>query len=144
MVKMVDPEIILAKASAVQKHLRRIEEKAALSLPAFLKDIDSQEVVLFNLQMAVQNCIDIAAHIISVQGLGVPGSYNEMFYILEENKYIDRALAEKMVKAIGFRNLIAHEYAKLEIDRVHLIANKNIHDLSIFIKTILINCKIST
>jgi uncharacterized protein YutE (UPF0331/DUF86 family) len=141
---MVDREIILAKAGAAQKHLRRIVEKAALDLPAFLNDVDSQEVVLFNIQMAVQNCIDIAAHVVSARGLGVPGSYNEMFYILEENKYIGRDLAERMVRAVGFRNLIVHEYAKLDLERVHLVGSKHIHDLNIFIQTILINCRIST
>ncbi len=57
----------------------------------------------------VQNCIDLAAHIFSEQGLGVPASYNEMFYILEENGYFEKELTEKLVKAVGFRNLIVHE-----------------------------------
>ena len=56
---MVDNEIILAKASSVTKHLKRLKEKARLDLNAFLEDTDSQDVALFNIQMAVQNCIDI-------------------------------------------------------------------------------------
>jgi len=61
--------------------------------------------------MAIQNCLDIAAHIISDENFGVPGSNNEMFYLLEDNGYIKKDLTEKMVKAVGFRNLIVHEYA---------------------------------
>ena len=121
---MIDKEIILAKASAVAKHLRRLQEKAEIDLPMFLRDTDSQDVALFNIQMAVQNCIDIAAHIISESGLGVPASYNEMFYTLEENGYFDKTLTEKMVKSVSFRNLIVHEYAKLDLDRVHHIINR--------------------
>jgi uncharacterized protein YutE (UPF0331/DUF86 family) len=140
---MVDREIILAKAGALQKHLRRIEAKAGIGLAAFLKDPDSQDVALFNVQMAIQNCIDIAAHIISDHGLGVPGSYNEMFYILEANGYLNQELTEKMVIAIGFRNLIVHEYATLEIDRLHHIINKDILDLNEYIKAILTRCDIA-
>jgi uncharacterized protein YutE (UPF0331/DUF86 family) len=81
---MVDAEIILAKASACNKHLRRIEQKVDSGID-FLGDADLQDVVLFNIQMAIQNCLDMAAHIVSDQGLGVLGSSNEMFYMLEEH-----------------------------------------------------------
>ncbi len=37
---MVDQEIILAKASAVEKHLRRVNEKTVLDLPSFRKDAE--------------------------------------------------------------------------------------------------------
>jgi uncharacterized protein YutE (UPF0331/DUF86 family) len=136
---MVDSEIILAKASAVQKHLRRIEEKSQINLPDFLNNSDLQDVILFNVQMAVQNCIDIAAHLVSSGGFGVPGSNNELFYILEEHSIISPQLTEKMVKAVGFRNLIVHEYARLDLDRVFGIAQKEVHDLHEFTKTILLH-----
>lgn len=115
---MVDNDLILAKASSVKRHLRRIEEKRNIDLKTFLKDIDRQESILFNLQMAIQKCIDIAAHIISDEGLGVPASTNEMFYLLEENGYLHGDITEKMVKSLGFRNLIVHEYDKIELDQV--------------------------
>lgn len=85
---MVDRDLILAKASSMKSHLNRVIKKRNIDLETFLKDIDCQESILFNLQMAIQNCIDIAAHIISEEGFGVPGSTNEMFYLLEENGYV--------------------------------------------------------
>ncbi len=140
---MVDPEIILAKAGACNKHLRRIEQKVDSGIDRFLIDADMQDVVLFNRQMAIQNCLDMAAHIVSDQGLGVPGSSNEMFYMLEENRIIPRQIAEKMIKATGFRNLIAQEYARLDLETVFHIAKTNIPDLEKFIKTILITYQIT-
>ena len=86
--------------------------------------------------MAIQNCIDIAAHIISDEGLGVPGSTNEMFYLLEENGYLDHDITEKMVKAVGSRNLIVHEYEKIELGQVFEIAVKDIKDLNEYLKSI--------
>jgi len=86
--------------------------------------------------MAIQNCIDIAAHIISDEGFGVPGSTNEMFYLLEENDFMDRDITEKMVKAVGFRNLIVHEYEKIELGQVFEIALKDIKDLNEYLKSI--------
>lgn len=127
---MVDSDIILAKSSSVKRHLNRVIEKRHTDLQTFLQDIDRQESILFNLQMAIQNCIDIAAHIVSEEGLGVPGSTNEMFYLLEENGYLNNELAEKMVKAVGFRNLIVHEYGKIDLEQVFEVAQEDIKDLN--------------
>ena len=96
---MVNRDLIFSKANSVRKHVKRALEKSDVDIQTFLNDSDCQDIVLFNIQMAVQNCIDIAAHIISDEGLGVPGSNNEMFYMLEENDYLEKQLVEKMVKA---------------------------------------------
>lgn len=127
---MVDSDLILAKAGSVKRYLRRVIEKRNTGLQTFLEDIDRQESVLFNLQMAVQNCIDIAAHIIGEEGFGVPGSTSEMFYLLEENGYLDRNITEKMIKAVGLRNLIVHEYSKIDLAKVFEIAQNDIEDLN--------------
>jgi uncharacterized protein YutE (UPF0331/DUF86 family) len=102
----------------------------------FLKDFDCQDIVAFNLQLAIQNCIDIAAHIISEEGIGVPGSLTEMFYLLEENGYLAEGLTEKMVRAVGFRNLLVHEYGKIDLKQVYEIANENIEDLNRYLLSI--------
>jgi uncharacterized protein YutE (UPF0331/DUF86 family) len=133
---MVDKDLVMAKAGLIRKHLKRVELKCNVELPAFLADIDRQESVMFNLQMAIQNCIDLAAHIISEEGLGVPGSTNEMLYLLEENGYIDSALTEKMAKAVGFRNLIVHEYAKIDLEQVLEIGKEDLQDLYHYIRSI--------
>jgi uncharacterized protein YutE (UPF0331/DUF86 family) len=133
---LVDRDLILAKAGSVQKYLSRVMEKRDIDLQIFLKDLDRQESILFNLQMAVHNCIDIAAHIISEEGFGVPGSTNEMFYLLEANGYLDRELTEKMVKAVGFRNLVVHEYGKIELKQVFEVAQEDIKDLDEYLISI--------
>ena len=133
---MVDKDLILAKASSIKRRLKRVEEKSNIELQVFLNDIDLQESILFNLQISIQNCIDIAAHIISDEGLGVPGSASEMFYLLEENGYLDNTITEKMIRAVGFRNLIVHEYEKIALDQVFEVAVKNIKDLNEYLQAI--------
>jgi uncharacterized protein YutE (UPF0331/DUF86 family) len=133
---VVDSDLILAKAGSVKSHLNRVFEKRNVDLDGFLKDIDRQESILFNIQMAVQNCIDIAAHIIGEEGLGVPGSMTEMLYLLEKHGYLNHDLTSKMVKAAGFRNLIVHEYGKIELEQVYEIAQNDINDLNEYLKAI--------
>ena len=134
---MIDTSLILAKASKVQGHLGRVREKRTVSLDEFLADLDRQESILFNLQMAIQNCIDMAGHIISDQELGVAGSTNEMFYMLQEGGYLTPKLTEKMVAAVGFRNLIVHEYKNIDLRKVYQIAHHDIEDLEQYLKAIL-------
>lgn len=134
---MVDRDLLIAKAGSVRKHLKRVEEKRAPDVNAFLQDIDRQEILCFNLQLAIQNCIDIAAHIVGEEGMGVPGSVNEMFYFLEESGYLSHQLTEQMVKAIGFRNLLVHEYGKIDLKQVHEIALDHANDLRKYLVLIL-------
>ena len=133
---MVDRDLIVAKAGSIQKHLKRITAKSDVDMNTFLSDIDRQEVISFNLHLAIENCIDIAAHIISEEGYGVPGSASDMFYILEENSYVSRELTEKMVKAIGLRNLIVHEYAKVDLKHLYQIIQKDIGDINDFLAAV--------
>ena len=134
---MVDKTLLIAKAGAVKKHLDRIRQKTDTELNTFLEDIDRQEIILFNLQMAIQNCIDMAAHIVSQESLGVPGSYNEMLYLLEEKGYIDKDITEMMVKAVGFRNLMVHEYTKMNLNQIFEIAKTGPQDINRYIRAIL-------
>ena len=133
---MVNRRVLLAKLAAIEHHLARIREKRQVDIQAFLKDLDRQESILFNLQMAIQNCIDIAAHIVSEEEFGIPGSTNELFYFLEENGIIDPGLTEKMVHAVGFRNLIVHEYGKTDMEIVYRTARDDIEDLREFMRNV--------
>jgi len=134
---MVDHDIILAKAGSVHKHIDRIKEKISVDQESFLNDPDRQDIISFNIQMAVQNSIDIAAHIISEEGWGVPGSNNEMFYTLEDKGILKRDIVEKMVKAVGFRNLIVHEYGKLDLKLVYQVASRDIDDIIQYITEVI-------
>jgi uncharacterized protein YutE (UPF0331/DUF86 family) len=131
---LIDKEILLSKADRVHRHVKRVKEKRPATLQEFLSSLDLQEIILFNLQMAIQFCIDIASHIISDEGLGLPGSTNEMFYTLQENGYIPEDVADKMVAAVGFRNLVVHEYTRVDLEEVYRISQENVDDLIEFLQ----------
>ena len=133
---MVDRDLILAKAGSVKRHLNRIKAKSDSDMATFMQDLDRQESVAFNMHLAVQNCMDIAAHIISEEGLGVPGSAAEMFYLLQENGFLSADLTQKMVKATGFRNLLVHEYEKIDLQRLYHAAENNVDGLTEFLAAV--------
>jgi uncharacterized protein YutE (UPF0331/DUF86 family) len=69
-------------------------------------------------------------------GLGVPGKSAEMFYLLQENGFLPADLTQKMVKAAGFRNLLVHEYEKIDLQRLHHAAENNVDDLTEFLAAV--------
>jgi uncharacterized protein YutE (UPF0331/DUF86 family) len=134
---MVNKRVLSSKTDAARRHVARIVEKRQVGLPVFLEDLDRQESILFNFQMAIQSCIDIASHVVAEEELGIAGSTNELFYLLEENGIIPTALAERMVQAVGFRNLIVHEYGRVNLEIVYRAARENLDDLLEFMQVIL-------
>jgi len=133
---MVDHDLIITKAGTVKAHLDRIADKVGTNLQLFIRDVDRQDIVAFNLHLAVENCIDIAAHIISENGWGVPGSASEMFYLLEEKGFVESALTERMIKAVGLRNLIVHEYGDIDLKRLFTIVREDLNDLTVFLSSV--------
>ena len=137
---MIDKNVILDKASGIERHLKRIESKRSIALDEFLNDMDLQDILLFNLQVAIQNCIDMASHIISDENLGVAGSTSEIFYLLQENNYINAELTRKVIGAVGLRNLLVHEYGNFDLKKVYKIIQDDVDDLREFITSILKKC----
>jgi predicted nucleotidyltransferase len=70
----VDLAILLDPQAAVD--LYELKRDLLIGLSRILRN-------LFNIQMAIQFCIDTASDIISDEGLDLLGSTNEMFYTLQ-------------------------------------------------------------
>lgn len=133
---MVDRRIISEKVDTVEKSIKRVIERRGESASEFIKNGDLQDSVILHLMQAIQGSIDLAAHIVSDEELGLAASTRDFFYILSDNKIISAELREKMINAVGFRNLAAHEYAKLDLNQVYDIATHGIKDLEEFIGVI--------
>ncbi len=106
---MVNCDVVVSKISHIQESLNRLKEKQKFTKAKFLTNRDVQDIVLFNLQVAIQGCIDIASHIISDNNWGVPGSLAGLFVVLAEKKVITVKTKIVMQEMTGFRNLIVHK-----------------------------------
>lgn len=133
---MADPDIIYAKVSNIQNCLRRIEQVTSLD-PAALDEFDTQDIFVLNLQRAVQAAIDLAAHVVASETLGLPDSLRASFTLLEHADILEPRLAAKMEAMVGFRNIAVHNYQKLNIDILRSILQNNLGDLEDFYLAIL-------
>lgn len=139
---MVNRDVIIAKIDNIQRSLDRLKEKQGLTVESFSNDRDIQDIALLNLQVAIQGCIDIASHIISDNNWGVPGSLGGLFDILYEKKIITCKTKEIMRSMVGFRNLIVHEYIRLDMTRVYAVFSSQLDDFAEFLKEISLYAKL--
>jgi len=133
---MPDMDIILAKTGNIQKCLRRIKETTGLN-PESLNDIDKQDIFVLNLQRSIEAAIDIAAHIVASEGLGLAAAIKDNFRFLNEAGIIDENLLKKMESMVGFRNIAVHDYQSMNLDILKSILTNNLKDVEDFYTTIL-------
>ncbi len=133
---MSDVERFLSLLEEVRQALLVLARyRATIPRDRLLAEIDTQNMVLFALYRAVQCCIDLGQHVIAERGLAVPSAYREVFRVLGQAGVIDATLAERMERWGGFRNVIAHQYGALDLDRVARALYEDVIDLDRFATT---------
>lgn len=125
---MVDKALILRKISELEKHLEELSEFRDITVDIYSRDWKIQRIVERTLQIMIEICVDIANHIISDEGFRVPINYSDTFKVLYEEEIIDKALLEIMEKMVRFRNIIVHNYDKIDPEIVINIIRKNLND----------------
>ena len=139
---MVNKSVILRKVSFIRHNLSRLKDKENVSLESLKNDLDIQDIVLHNLQLAIQGCIDIGSHVISDEGWGVAGSLNEIFYILQNKGVIKAKMADKIISMVGFRNILVHEYETINFDIVCNILHHHLKDINEYLLAIVNHFKL--
>jgi len=125
---LVDKNLILRKISELEEYITQLEELKDVTVEEYSKDWKIQRAVERTLQIAIELCVDIANHIISDEGWRVPVSYSDTFKVLKENKVIDNELFSIMERMARFRNIIVHNYDKLDQTIILDILKKNLED----------------
>ena len=115
---MVDRVALDLRARRLEDELARLERARGLGREGYLGEPDVQILVERALQVGIQACIDIGAHLVAVWGHGVPDDYADVYTRLSERAGLDRELAERLKDAAAQRNLLVHVY--LEIDHARI------------------------
>jgi uncharacterized protein YutE (UPF0331/DUF86 family) len=120
---VVDRARLAKQVATVRDAAARIRAVLPPSLEAFEADRTAREVVVLNLFVGIQACLDLAAHWLADEGWDVPQQYGEIFLGLADHGVISRPLALRMVAASGLRNLVAHQYGALDWGRIYATAS---------------------
>jgi len=112
-------------------------QKEVKNEKAFLADFHLFGNTERYLQLSIQAVIDVAHLIIIDLGLKRPEDNYEAISILFDNKIISEGLSEKLTKMIGLRNILVHEYGKIDRKIIYKILQEGLKDLEDFKKQII-------
>lgn len=129
----LDRALLAEKAAAVERHLVRVASRLPED-PAGLQPMtDASDAVILHLWQATQIVVDIAISACVALKLGTPTSYADAFRRLADGGHLDSELAQNLMRAAGFRNLVAHAYESLDMARVDRAARNGPADLRAFL-----------
>lgn len=134
---MVDKALMGRKIAQMEMYLAQIREYSNASIASYRRDWKTQRIVERTLQILVELCIDMANHIISDERMRLPEGYADTFKVLMENGVIDKRLWRRMDKMAKFRNVVVHQYEKIDPAIVVSILQKNLDDFEKYKKAIL-------
>jgi uncharacterized protein YutE (UPF0331/DUF86 family) len=134
---MIDREVIESKLRFLREYLGDLEEYKTISLIDYQTNKKHQRFVERTVHLACECCLDIAAHVISRLGLREPRDNKDLFVVLHENKIISEAVQTAMVKMAKFRNIVVHDYARIEPEVVLGILKINLSDFNHFAREII-------
>lgn len=132
----IDRAVLAERTLALERHLARVAEKLPPDADGLVASSDASDAVVLHLWQATQLAIDLAVSACVAHGAGTPQSYADAFRRLQTAGLIEGALADRLVRAAGFRNLVAHAYERLDMTRVHHAARTGPVDLRAFVAAI--------
>jgi uncharacterized protein YutE (UPF0331/DUF86 family) len=129
---MVDPDLLRRKLAELGTLLAQISEFKDTTVEAYRSDWRTQRIVERTLQMAIESCLDIANHVVADSKLRIPSTYAETFDVLTEAGLLNPSMQLSMRRMVGFRNIVVHEYARVDADHVVRILHEHLGDLAAF------------
>ena len=124
--------MVLRKLSDLSDLYGQLLEYRVITARRYATDWKAQRIVERTFQMMVEICLDVANHLISDKGYRRPVGYADHFTVLLENRILGARLAARMMKMAKFRNLIVHNYDKIEAEIIVGILKKNLPDFEAF------------
>ena len=123
------------KIAEIEKYLEELETIIPETLDEYISSLEKKAACERYFEKIVEAITDLAFLIIKLKKLKIPEDDVDAFNILLKNKIIDEAISKKLKDAKGMRNIIAHQYGKIDDELVYdAITEKIRKDASEFVK----------
>ena len=117
---MADQRVVAIKLEQIEQYHGELADKQqSLSLSEFLQSTTQQRAVERMFENAIQACSDLAQHIATQEFEYTGSTAKEAVRVLHRHNVIDEETMSTLVAAIGFRNVLAHEYGHVDAASVY-------------------------
>jgi uncharacterized protein YutE (UPF0331/DUF86 family) len=125
-------DVIARKLLSLNEALQELTRPTASDASALTVDSMLRAAVERWLQVAIEACVDIAAHVIGDEGWTPPATARASFQILAGHNRIPPDLAQRLGLAAALRNLLVHDYASVDVARLASVVRDDLGDLRAF------------
>ena len=112
------------------------ERDKVRSFQQYTENVRLKKAVERSLQIAVEVCLDIGRRLIALEGFRYPEDNQDVFKVLEEEKVVPRDLLPALTDMARFRNLIVHDYTRIDDARVYAILKKRLGDFDAYARAV--------
>ncbi len=133
---MVDSERVIARFDQMDGYLRELREIAPRNFEEYRR-VEKRRACERLLQIAIEAVIDVCGLVVTGLRLGLPGEEDDFFEKLEEAGVISASMKHRLREMKGFRNLLVHEYARVDDRIVYEMMQTRSSDFEEFKSTIL-------
>lgn len=91
--------------------------------------------VKYTFVTSIEACIDIAQHICASKGWGPPADNGDAMKVLGRHHALTPELSDAMRKAVGFRNVLVHEYVTVS-DEIVASRLADLRDLEQYVEQV--------
>ncbi len=130
-------EKILLKLKYLQEYTEFLNKYRNITKNRLEEDYLIKSAIERNLQLALESVIDISEIIISEENIRKPEEYKEVILLLAELKILTEKFAKKFSPAIGLRNILVHQYTKIDTGKLHKHLKEDLEDFNKFAEAII-------
>ena len=116
--RRLDPDVVRNKLDATERTCGVLESLGEVDAPRLHDDPVVAAAVERLLGRLVDLAVEVNSHLAAALLGRAPGEYRESFDLVVDAGILDASLADRLKPSVGMRNVIVHEYVRLDLDRV--------------------------
>ncbi|MCK5511033.1 DUF86 domain-containing protein [Candidatus Parcubacteria bacterium] len=136
---MINPIIynkIVFKLENLSEYYKILKDIQKVNKKSFVNDYHFYGLAERYLQLCIEIMLDISKMIVNSQNLKRPEDNQNVFDVLREEKVISKKLNNQLFGIANFRNILVHDYEKIDREIVYSNLQKNINQFVQFRKEI--------
>jgi uncharacterized protein YutE (UPF0331/DUF86 family) len=108
----------------------------AASFSVYRDDVKLRRAVERSLQVAAEISLDIGRRMIAIEGFRYAEDNQDVFRVLAAEHVVSQQLLDALLNIARFRNLIVHDYAKIDDVKVYEILKYRLGDFEAYTEAI--------
>ncbi len=128
---------IIAKLERLDEYLKYLQEIQKVNKKSFIEDFHFFGLAERYFQLIIEIMFDVSKLILIYEDMEKPDQNQEVLSALRAKKILPKTLIEKLSGIANFRNILVHDYEKINRAIVYQKLQKNLDDFVAFKKCVL-------